>query len=563
MGRLRSGRAPRDTPVNPTIVRLVVAHLAAAMAEWAAVIGVLVYVFDASGTRATGLALIGILAVAAVVAPFAGQLVDRQRPQRVRLAGLVTQVAAYGAAAGTAFANAPAYVVVLATTVALAAVTTLRPSGAVLLPAHVRNSAQLVRGNLWLWYSECFCVLGGPLVATVLLAAGGPAAVLCGCAVAALIAVALTLPDIAIDPPAGAKGHDLQPSFVAAFRALRGRPGMLSVLAVVWAQYVMIGALDLLLVVIARVELDLGDTGPGLLGTAFGFGAFASIAIAARITRRSRLAPALLTALAAAGIGMLALGVALTVTIALIVLPVLGLSRSLFDGPSKLLLQRSSGPEALGTMFAVREFCGYSGSIFGSVFALVMLEVGDSRLALIVLGSAFILLFVVTIRGLRVADETADIPVVEISLLRRLPMFSSLPPIALEAVARSASHASVQAGEVVIRQGDLGDAFYAVVDGAFDIEMSGTIVGSVERLGSFGEVSLLADVPRTATVTASRAGQLLAVERADFLLAVTGTDTSRQAAWGVVNALALESEVAPGEAFRRAQDADADRIPDA
>ncbi len=540
---------------NPAIVRLVVAHLAAAIAEWAAVIGVLVHVFDRSGVRSTGLASIGMLAAALVAAPFTGALVDRRRPQRVRFVGLLVQAVGYGVAAAAAFSDAPVLVTVLAATVALAAVTTLRPTGAVLMPAHVRSSDELVRGNLWVWNVESFCVLGGPLLATGLLAVGGPAAVLCGCAAAALLASVLSAPDTTIDLPANQADRSdasdrRQPSLRSAWRALRGRRGLVSVLAVVWAQYVMIGALDLVLVVIARTELDLGDTGPGLLSAAFGLGAFASIAVAARITRRQRLAPALVVALAAAGASLLAFGAALTVPVAVIALPVLGLSRSMFDGPSRLLLQRSSGPEALGSTFAIREVCSGGGLITGSVFALVALEVGDAQWVLVVLGAAFVVVLVLTVRGLRLADAAADVPVVEMSLLRRLPMFASLPPIALEAVARSATTVAVEAGEVVITQGEPGEVFFAVVDGAFDIDMSGTRVRTAERLSFFGEVALLADVPRTATVTAARAGHLLAVDRVDFLVAVTGTDSSRQAAWGVVRSLTLDTDVAPGAALR-------------
>ncbi|MEQ1872526.1 MAG: cyclic nucleotide-binding domain-containing protein [Ilumatobacteraceae bacterium] len=541
---------------NPAIVRLVLAHLSAVIAEWAAIIAVLVHVFDRSGTRATGFASIAMIAAALVASPFTGTLVDRRRPQRVRLVGLIAQVVGYGAAAATAFTDLPAFVTVVAATVALVAVTTLRPSGAVLLPAHVRTSDQLVRGNLWFWRTESFCVLGGPLLATALLIAGGPAAVLCGCAGAAVIAVALTLTDLAIDPPAGsADGDDRdRVSFFAAWRALRKRPGMSSVLTVVWAQYVIIGALDLMLVVIARSSLDLGKSGPGLLSAAFGFGAFATVIIASRVSRRQRLAPALLLAISTAAVGLLVFGLALNVPVALIVLPILGLSRSLLDGPSKLLLQRSSGPEALGSSFAIRELCASSGLITGSVFGLVTLDVWDAKVSLIALGAAMALVAAATVRGLRVADASADVPVVEISLLRRLPMFAPLPPAALEAVARSATAISVEPGEVLVRQGDAGDVFYAVADGSFDIEMSGTYVRTAERLSFFGEVALLADVPRTATVTAKGAGRLLAIHRVDFLTAVTGTDSSRSAAWGVVRSLTLETDVVPGAAMQAASD---------
>jgi MFS family permease len=535
----------------------VLAHLAAVIAEWAAVIGVLVHVFDRSGTRATGLASIGMLVAALVVAPVTGMLVDRRRPQRVRRAGLVVQAIGYGLAAAAAYTDAPAVVTVLAATVALAAGTTLRPTGAVLMPAHVRNSDELVSGNLWIWYVESFSVLGGPLLATLLLAVAGPAMVLTGCAFATLIAIALTLTDMAIDPPASA-GDDVERRHMHqlrdAVRSLRGRPGLVSVFVVVWTQYVMIGALDLVLVVLAKTELDLGDTGPGLLTTAFGLGAFASIVIGSFVTRRARLAPALVSALGAAGIGFVVFGLVLTLPVALIVLPVLGLSRSLLDGPSRLLLQRSARPDALGSIFAIRELCASSGLIVGSVFALAALEVGDAEVTLIAMGIAFLLLLALTIRGLVVADNAADIPVVEMSLLRRLPMFAVVAPITLEAVARSATPVTAEAGEVLVRQGDPGDVFYAVVDGSFDVAMSGRRIRSAERFSFFGEVALLADVPRTATVTASSAGSLLAIDRVAFLIAVTGTDSSRQAAWGVVRSLTLESDLVPGAALTGGMD---------
>jgi hypothetical protein len=545
----------RARPTNSAVVRLVVAHSAAVVAEWAAVIGVLVHVFDRSGTRATGLASIGILIAALIVAPLTGVLVDRCRPQHVRLAGLIVQTMGYGVAGAAAFADLPTIVAVVATMVALAAATTLRPSGAVLLPAHVRTTSELISGNLWIWYVESFSVLGGPLLATVLLATGGPAAVLTGCAVAAFVAVLLTLVDTAIGPPARTAsdqahhhGHPLR----AAWQQLRGQPGLISVMAVVWAQYVMIGALDLVLVVIARTELDLGDTGPGLLSTAFGVGALASVAGAAHVARRARLAPALVLAMAVTGVAFLVFGLALSLTVALVVLPILGLTRSMFDGPCRLLLQRSAGPQALGSMFAIRELCSSSGLITGSVLVLACLEIGDSELVLIVIGVAFLVLLALTLSGLRRADVNADLPVVEMSLLRRLPMFAALPPVSLEAIARSASTVAVEAGTVIIKQGDPGDVFYAVVDGLFEVEMSGAHVRTAARLSFFGEVALLADVPRTATVTASGPGSLLAIDRVSFLVAVTGTDSTRQAAWGVVRSLALDAPVAPSPALRAA-----------
>ena len=173
----------------------------------------------------------------------------------------------------------------------------------------------------------------------------------------------------------------------------------------------------------------------------------------------------------------------------------------------------------------------------------MLIAVGDVHLALYGVAGLLAFLLLCTGRAVLRADAGADVPVVEMSLLRRLPMFAPLSPIPLEAVARSADHVQVGAGETVVRQGDPGDRFYAVVHGDFDIVMSGEHIRVASRGDFFGEVALLADVVRTATVTARGDGELVAVDRVPFLVAVTGSDTSRAAAWGVVRSLRLDTKL--------------------
>jgi MFS family permease len=324
---------------------------------------------------------------------------------------------------------------------------------------------------------------------------------------------------------------------------LRERPGATGVLAVAGGQYLLIGALDLIVVVLANEALNLGDSGPGLLSTAIGVGAMFNAVASAMLVRRERLAPLLAAALASIGIVSFALAVAPTLAAALVLLAVAGFSRSLLDLTSRMLLQRATPPESLAAIFGAIELFAGVGMVVGSVMAQVLIAVGGVDAALVGLGIFFTILLLLTWRSLRVADDSADIPIVAISLLRRIPAFAPLPPIALEAVARAAAEVSVPAGQAVMTEGEEGDAFYAVVDGSFDVTIDGRRVSTAERGASFGEVALLANVCRTATVTATCPGLLLAIQRVPFLIAVTGCDSSRQAAWGVIRTLDLSIDL--------------------
>jgi hypothetical protein len=527
--------------VNHALVRVVAAHLLVVLTEWASMVAVLVYAFDRGGAHATGLASLAILAPQLVGAPIAASLTARFPAQRLRLAGLVLQTAGYAVAALAARADAPVPVVVGATVVALGALSTLRPTGAVLLPALVRSTRELTRANLWASHAEGASALVGPLTAAGLLAVGGPEAVLAGCAASTTVAAALTVWG-AGGPPAAVDDEAWRPAraLAGAWDAMRRRPWTLGILGVVTARSAVIGFLDVLLVVLAFQELDLGTGGPGLLNALVGGGALVSSLVATGIVRRARLAPWLAIGLGVAAGTCLVLAVATELSVAVVVLPALGLTNALLYGLGTMLLQRSADPRVLGSMFAMIELVGGVGLLIGSGLAQVLIGVADVTVALVGLASLLGVVLVVAGPAVWRADADADVPVVEMSVLHELPMFASLPPLELEAVARSAEPVDVPAGGVVINQGDSGDTFYAVCDGAFSVAVDGEHVRDAGRGSCFGEVALLADVPRTATVTAVAGGRLLAVERVPFLVAVTGRDTSRAAAWGFVHAMGMD-----------------------
>ena len=525
---------------NGDLVRHVVTRLLAVAAEWAVFIGVLKYAYDREGTGATGLASIALLLPYVIAAPIAGTLAERLPPNRVRLAGLGVQAVGYGASGAAALADLPTVWVVAPAMLAVGALTTLRPTGAVLLPAIVRSTRELTVGNLWTGYAETAGGLAGPAVATVLLAVGDAPLVIIGCAAMAILAAAVTALPRPIDPPGGSTTTDR----VGPIRTMRRnlaelgtRPGVLGVLAVAGAQFVVSGALDIIVVVVAEDRLGLGAAGPGLLLTAIGGGAVAGGLVSTVLVRGRRLAPLLAIAMVVVAALAFTIGLTLSVVAAFVILPLIGLARAVIDLLADVLLHRSAPPEILASVYAVIEVASGVGLILGSLGTQALLAVADPETALMGVGAFFVLLLAVTARSLRSADDAADVPVVPMSLVRQLPVFSALPRAELETLCRSAIEVPTRPGEVLIREGEAGDRFYAVASGTFEVTVAGVAVHRAKRGHGFGEIALLADVPRTATVTSLDDGLVLAIDRAPFLIAVTGHDTTRQAAWGVVRSL--------------------------
>jgi CRP-like cAMP-binding protein len=131
--------------------------------------------------------------------------------------------------------------------------------------------------------------------------------------------------------------------------------------------------------------------------------------------------------------------------------------------------------------------------------------------------------------------DSAVEPAPELDLINRVPMFAPLSIALKERVAASLVPVSVSAGDVVIRAGDPGDRFYIVAGGELDIDVEGLHAPALEA-DYFGEIALLRDVPRTATVTAVVDSQLYALQRAAFLEAVTGHSTAHAVAQEVADA---------------------------
>jgi CRP-like cAMP-binding protein len=167
----------------------------------------------------------------------------------------------------------------------------------------------------------------------------------------------------------------------------------------------------------------------------------------------------------------------------------------------------------------------------GSIAAPLLVKLMGARAAFVAVGSFLPLLALVTYSRLRAIDSTVA-PAPELALIEQVPMFAPLSVAAKERVAANLVPQSVHAGEVVIRGGDVGDRFYIVGDGELDILAEGFHT-TAHRSDYFGEIALLRDVPRTATVKAIVDSELYALQRDDFLEAVTGVEAAHAAGHAV------------------------------
>jgi CRP-like cAMP-binding protein len=109
----------------------------------------------------------------------------------------------------------------------------------------------------------------------------------------------------------------------------------------------------------------------------------------------------------------------------------------------------------------------------------------------------------------------------EVDLLRKVPLFAHLDPAKLKLLAFTSTRASFKPGQELFHQGDEGDAAYLILSGEADVVAdtpSGEVlVATVGQNAIIGEIAILCEVPRTATVRAASQLETLKIEKEHFL----------------------------------------------
>lgn len=505
--------------------------------EWASWIAMLVYAYAQGGVTETGIVATVLLVPAAAFSPVIATVGERFPPGKVLLAGYVAQGLSSAVVAVALFGDAHPLTVYGLLVVPAVAFTMTRPTQSAFAPGLARTPEELTATNVASGWIESVSTLAAPALAGVVLAIGSEAAVFALVGLGCLLGAGLVLPLRDVMPAVShGESDDEDETLGGSLSFVRRDPQAAMLVLLLGAQGIAIGALDVLTVELAQGVLDRGGDWAGYLTAAFGAGSVAAVVITARLVGLTRLALPLVLALLVWSLAFMGLATLPVAVVALVLLGVAGCARMTFDVAGRTLLQRVARPDLLARVFGLQEGLLMGALAIGSLLAPLLVSVGGVPLAFVCVGATLPLVALAAGRRLLDIDRHATVPVVEVTLLRSMPLFAPLPPPTLESLARALEPLSVPAGVDVIRQGDEGDRFYVIADGEVEIARDGRTAATRRRGEGFGEIALIYDVPRTATVTTRRDTQLYTLEREAFLLAVTGHATAQRAAHDLAEA---------------------------
>ncbi len=515
---------------NAPLRRLQLATAATSLGKWAFLVTLAVYAFRAGGAEAIGLIVLVQAVPATLAAPLLGLAGDRFPRQRVLLA--TNAIRALLLAAVTVAALESSSIVVIFLLAALFSVvsTANQPARAALIPVLARSPTEVSSATAVMGSIDTLSFLLGAGLGGVLLAATSVQFVVAMCCLSYCVATVLML-EIPLDARPLWRRHERpRVALATGLRTVLHDHDLRLVIGIVAALSVVDGLTNVLVIVTAIRLLHAGTAGVGYLNIARGGGGLLGGAIALGLLWRSRRAIALALGSLAIGVPLILLGLFPSLALALLAWSALGFGYVLVKASGVTLVQRLAADRVLARVLGLLEMTFVASIGLGAILAPVLISLLGLRGALICTGALLPFAALLRWSALHRLELGAPVPQREFDLLRRCPVFAPLPLAAAEGLARRAVPVEVPAGATVIEQGQPGARFYLIDDGAVEVRQDGVVRRCQGPGEFFGEIALLRDVVRTATVRALAPTRLIALDREPFLIAVTGHSDSHDAA---------------------------------
>jgi MFS family permease len=487
--------------------------------RWTFAVAVAVYAYGAGGPAAVGAVTAAQLLPALFAAPVYGHLIDRHDRARMvsALAGL--EAVALSAVGALVLAGAPLAAIVVAVAFAGALATAPRPALQAQMPALAQTPDELTRATAAWGALDAGGFLLGSGAGGIAVAAIGPGGVVilaaAVCAAAALLA--LRLPPSRAIAGDTAVDEDSLGGAGAGLRALREIPALRVPIAILAGALVLEGTTNVQLVTLALDNLGMSDAGPGILFAVWGIGGLGGSAMVLWLLHRRGYGLAL-------GVGAILFGTGLALTgaggiaVAVVALVPVGLAFSLIEVSAMALVPRCADDAVVGRVYGLYELLYAGAGGVGALAAPPLIDWLGTPGSLALVGGVFAATGVLAWPRLAHLDAGQEDATRVRELLRAVPFLAPLPLPRLERLVRYARPLDIPAGETIVCKGEPGEDFFVIERGTVTIVEHECQQGTGD---GFGEIALLRDIPRTATVRAATDVRLRALNRVPFLAAIT------------------------------------------
>jgi MFS family permease len=517
--------------LNPVLLRAQASFFTAFVAEWAFTVAIGLVAYAHGGALAVGIVGVARLVPAGLLAPFLAAYGDKVRREHLLITLSLVRAVATAAIWAVLMAGSTMVPVYVLAAISQIAFTPFRGTHSALLPSLCRTPEELTSVNIVRGALDSLSIVLGPLLAAGIVATTDVAWVFIVAAGFAFVSAAM-LVGVSYERLPVAKHHVVK-EMAEGLRRVVKTPGLRLVVGLMALQTAIRGAYTVFVVVVALNLLHRAGSVAGVLQATLGVGAFIAALLCGRYVTGAAMARWLGFGILLWSLPLAALGLAPSYVAALLASAAIGGGKATVDLAAFTLIPRMTPDRVLARVFGALESIIALSVGLASLATPLLSDAVGIKDALLIVGltpTAFVL---IAWPALNRIDNTVQVSTKAMNSLREVAMLRPLPVPVLERLVRHMRRVTCDDGHVVFSAGDHGSAYYVIAKGSVEIRDGQTVVRELGKGEGFGEIALLSEGVRTMSVVAIEHTELLEIDRADFLVAVTSFGDAGSAARAV------------------------------
>lgn len=519
------------------------------MGDWAYNVALVVYIYDATQSAGwVAAATLGRMVPRFFASLYAGVIAERLERVRLMVTADLLRAAVMAAMAVAAALDGPPWLVLALAGLISILGSVYDPATAAMVP-QVLGEESLAAGNALTETINNVAIVVGPAVGALVLLSGSPALVMGLDALTFVVSAVLVRRMSARSTPSDLSdsGGPVKQVMVGV-RAITGSVSAAILVSFTIVTTALFGVDTVLFVFLSKDKLGTGATGYGYLLVALGVGGIIASFFVNRLAAMPRLSVVLALGMIAYAAPTAILVFVSSPTVAFGVQVVRGIATLLVDVLAITALQRSLAPDLISRVFGVLWAVAIAGLAVGAFVTPFLLDSLGLDGTLLVAGLAVPVGVVLVYPRLasidRTAADKASAFAPRIALLEELHIFAAAPRTVLDRLAAAAAESVVAAGTTIITEGEEADALYVLAAGRVEVSAEGEAhsgrqhIRFMEAPSYFGEIGLIKQIPRTATVVAAEECTLWRIEGQEFLAALNEGSPSQLLLQGMSGRLA-------------------------